>query len=318
MIINPIIPVWLMVILCIILLIFKRKGTFNYIRQIIIIILLFVINLRIMVPNGDMQTIQKDVDVLFVVDNTISMMAEDYGSDNTERMLAVRSDCNYIMQQLPGAAFSVVSFGNNVKKMLPYTIDTLNVEQALLSLHGQSSLYATGTNFEDILTYLEDFLDRDSDHLQIVFFISDGEITQGDALVSHSVLKDFIDGGAVLGYGTEKGGPMMTYAFAGDDSEPDRLYYYDENYNRKMAISVIDEENLKDIASDMGVSYVHMTRQSNINRIISQIQNQIDNLVETQGEDSTRGYSDTYFYLFIPLIPLLVVDFIYYKRKVNF
>ncbi len=82
MIINPIIPIWLMAVICVILLFFTRKGAFNYIRQIIIIILLFAINLRIMVPNPDAQTVEKKVDVLFVVDNTISMLAEDYGKDN--------------------------------------------------------------------------------------------------------------------------------------------------------------------------------------------------------------------------------------------
>lgn len=50
MIINPIIPIWLMAIICIALAIFKRKGKFAYIRQIIMIILLFMINLRMMIP----------------------------------------------------------------------------------------------------------------------------------------------------------------------------------------------------------------------------------------------------------------------------
>ena len=81
MTVNPIIPIWLMAIICIALAFFRRKGTFNYIRQIAIIVLLFIINLRIMVPDYDAETIKRKIDVLFVVDNTISMQAEDYGSD---------------------------------------------------------------------------------------------------------------------------------------------------------------------------------------------------------------------------------------------
>ena len=47
MTINPIIPLWLMGIICIVLLFFKRKGIFNYVRQIVIVALLFLINMRI-------------------------------------------------------------------------------------------------------------------------------------------------------------------------------------------------------------------------------------------------------------------------------
>lgn len=317
MIINPMIPIWLMALICIGLLFCKRKGTFNYIRQILIILLLFVINLRIMVPNPDAPTIQHNVDVLFVVDNTISMLAQDYGSDKGIRMDAVKADCAYIMEQLPGASFSVISFDDNVKTMLPYTIDTLNVTQALQSLNGMPSLYAHGTAFDDVLTYLEDALNRESDNLQIVFFISDGEITQDAVLGSYPELKDFIDGGAVLGYGSNEGGRMVAYAYTGDDA-PEELYYYDDDFNRQTALSVIDEDNLKSIASDMGIDYVHMTEQSKINSTISEIKRQIESSDSADEEDSTAGYSDTFFYLLFPLIPLLAADFIYYKRKINF
>lgn len=315
MMINPIIPVWLMAILCIILLFLKRKGTFHYIRQIIIVLLLFIINLRIMIPNSGAPTIARNVDILFVVDNTISMQAEDYGSENNKRMDAVRNDCAYIMEQFPGASFSVISFGNEVRMKLPYTIDTNNVEMALKSLTGEASLYATGTAFDDVLAYLEKALDRESDNFQVVFFISDGEITKDVELGSYPWLKDHIDGGAVLGYGTEEGGEMQAYAFLGDTLE--QVYTYDENYNRQAALSIIDEDNLKSIASDMGVGYVHMTKQSEINKTLTHLQMQIDRNGDTTRKDTMDDYSDTFFYLLFPLILLLSVDFVYYKRKIN-
>lgn len=318
MIVNPIIPIWLMVILCIVLLIFKRKGTFNYIRQIFIIILLFVINLRIMIPNSEVSTIQKNVDVLFVVDNTISMLAEDYDEDGTTRMEAVKKDCEYIMEQLPGSSFSVVSFGNKVNNLLPYTIDSINVIQALQSLKGQTTLYAKGTEFDDVLTFLNDYLNRENEHLQIVFFISDGEITNGNDMGSYPGLKDYIDGGAVLGYGTEEGGPMHAHAYAGEEGSPEKLYYYDSDFNRRTAISEIDEENLQNIASDMGIEYVHMTKQSEIDSVLATVQKQIAQMDSSDEKTSTVGYSDTFYFILIPLIPLLAIDFVYYKRKINF
>ena len=49
MIVSPIIPIWLMGIICVILIILKSKNWKTFIRQIIIVILLFLINLRIMI-----------------------------------------------------------------------------------------------------------------------------------------------------------------------------------------------------------------------------------------------------------------------------
>ncbi len=316
MIANPIIPISLMGILCLVLLILKRKGFFNYIRQILIVVLLFAINLRLMVPNPDAPSVKSDVDVLFVVDNTISILAEDYGEEKGRRIDAIRDDCSYIMQQMPGASFSVVSFGENVKTLLPYTIDQVNVEQALKSLNGQPTLYASGTAFDHVLTYLVEFLDRDNDHYQVVFFISDGELTKDEKMKSYPELAEHIDTGAVLGYGTKEGGPMSAVAYTGDDNA-EYIEYYDDDFNLCKALSVIDEDNLKSIASDMDVSYVHMTEQSRIDDTLADIKEQIKENAGKDEEDFLSAYSDTYFYLLIPLILLLVVDFIYYKRKVN-
>ena len=51
--INPILPIWLMSILCIGMLVMKRKGVWNYIRQILIVLLVFAMNLRIMIFTND-------------------------------------------------------------------------------------------------------------------------------------------------------------------------------------------------------------------------------------------------------------------------
>lgn len=51
--IDPIIPIWLMLILCVGMAFLKRRKRSAYIRQIAAIILIFLINLRIMVPSSN-------------------------------------------------------------------------------------------------------------------------------------------------------------------------------------------------------------------------------------------------------------------------
>lgn len=315
MIINPIVPVWVMGIICVLLLLLKRRGTFNYIRQIVIIILLFVINLRIMIPKGDAINMSNNVDILFVVDNTISMLAEDYDG-NGRRIDAVKKDCSYIMSQFPGASYSVVSFDNTVKKLMPYTIDANMAYQAIEVLSGQTEYYATGTSLNDVMSELHDILENERETYKIIFFISDGEVINSEELKSYDELSEYVDAGAVLGYGTSEGGAMRPLKYAIDSDEPEYLYYYDDDYNSIKAISKIDEENLKQIASDLDVDYVHMTKQSAIDSELDKLKEQIgDEAVYAKG-DSKDGYSDTYYYFAIPLVAMLIFDYIYYKRKI--
>lgn len=315
MIINPIIPVWLMGILCILLLFFKRKGIFHYIRQILILILLFVINLRIMVPGKDVNNLSSRVDILFVIDNTISMLAEDYDGDS-RRIDAVKEDCKYIMEQFPGASFSVVTFGNSVKKMMPYTIDSNMALQAIEVLNGQTEYYANGTSLNDVMSKLDDILKNERDTYKMIFFISDGEVISSEELKSYDELEQYVDAGAVLGYGTKKGGAMRPLKFAGDDEKPEYLYYYDDDYNEVKAISKIDEENLKQIAEDLGIDYVHMTKQSQINEEIKKLQKEIGKHGAYDENDSKKGYVEIYYFFVIPLLLLLIFDYVYYKRKI--
>ncbi len=317
MIINPIIPIGVMVIICIGLLFMKRKGWMGYIRQILIILLLFIINLRVMVKDVEIPTVLPKVDVMFVIDNSISMVAEDYGFAKERRLDAVKRDCKYIMEQLPGASFSIVKFDDKVDVLVPYTTDTNMAMQTLDLLKGEPKLHAGGTSLNAMMEEMESLLNDGRENCKIVFFISDGEITTGDNLKSYSRLRLFTDGGAVLGYGTRTGGGMRPVLSYGDDEEEaEYIEIYESLLDSEKAISKIDEKNLRSIASDLGVDYVHMTSQSEVDKILKSIENDVFKNAETELENDTAGYADTYYWLLIPLAVLLVFDVIAYKRKV--
>ena len=316
MIINPIIPVWFMAIICVILLFFKRKDKCSYLRQIIIIVLLFIVNLRVMVGDKEAVNIESNVDVLFVIDDTISMLAEDYNG-NERRIDAVKSDCEYIMERFAGASFSVISFGNEVEVMVPYTIDCNIILQYIDILSGQTEYYANGTSLNEVMNKLQDYLNTDREKFQIIFFISDGEVVNSDELKSFSKLSKYVDTGAVLGYGTKNGGKMKVLRYPGDENEPRYLTYYDDDFNEVKAISKIDEKNLKHIANDLGVNYIHMTEQGKVDNEIDKILSKIENKVIHNKGDIGRGYMETYYLVSIPIVIILIYECISYKRKIG-
>lgn len=313
MIINPIIPIWLMAIICIALVICKRKGKFAYIRQIIMIILLFMINLRMMIPTDvEVSTKRIDANVFFVIDNTISMAANDC-ADGTTRMDALKADCNNITGSLSGARFSLITFANISKLVFPLTESTSFVNSCIKGIGVTDELYAKGSSMnicKDMLVELVKAAHEKNTGKVIVFFISDGEITNGDTLDSFKEAAKYIDGGAVLGYGTSKGGNMYIKDYFSDDL----VAIEDKSeYPYKKAVSKIDEENLKSIAKDVDIEYINMTTENKLDTVIDNIKKDTASL----GDEDSRldGYKDIYFIFMIPLVGMLVYEFINWKRK---
>jgi len=344
MITNPIIPIWLMAIICFVLLCLvfidfgktgkgdKIKGkanrpkniikykVFNKISKCVIIILLFVMNLRFMIPNVDATQIKYDVEVLFVIDKSVSMRALDYNGED-ERMKGVAEDCCHIVDILNGAKYSIITFGNNAEKLVPFTGDADLVKAELNAIITEDDLYAGGTSINLVKKTMEDVLKsaqkrRGGNSQTVVFFISDGEITaENETIESFSSLEKYILDGAVMGYGTSTGGKMVSRLYKDDpNSSGYYVYYYDNKYNKQIAISKIDETVLNTLASDMGIGYVHMENQSKIDETLKGLQEKMVNLQTT--EDKITAYGDTYFYVAILIVVCLIVDFIVRKRSI--
>ncbi len=346
MIINPIIPIWLMTIICIIAIVLiiynvqirnmiKNKlnneitlRQKNLIKQhilnssikIAIVILIFIINLRFMVPNGETMAVNSDTNILFVVDTSISMKALDYNG-NKERLEGVINDCCYIVDELSDCKFSIITFGDTAQRVIPFTTDIDMVQAELKAIKLEDDIYAKGSSMnlaKEILekTLREEQKRQNGNSKFIVFFVTDGEITKkGEVLESFTSISQYISNGAVLGYGTTTGGKMINSLYENDPtSEYYYIYYYD-NYEMTTAISRIDEKNLKQIAKDLGIDYIQMNKTSNINYKISKIKQQVS---ESQTmEEKISVYQDIYYYFAILLVILLIIDFIIKKRRMQ-
>lgn len=312
MTINPIIPIWLMLIICAGLLLLKRRGALSYVRQIIAVVLIFVINLRPMVQSDNVTTnVNKlDVYVLFVVDDTISMLARDYDGD-TERLEAVKNDCHKIIDGLDAAKFAFITFNNDASLVMPFSDDADYAASVLDTINPIDYMYASGSSMNVCRELMTNTLKRASDRGDgkiVVFFISDGENTNGDSLESFADAGKYIDGGAVMGYGTDEGGEMYVTSYYTDEEEVVKdtsKYPYGEP-----AVSKIDEDNLKQIAQDLTVDYVNMNRE-NADDLAAYVRDLADSTEETSVE---HGYVDIY-YIFAGLLMVMMVWELWLMRR---
>jgi Ca-activated chloride channel family protein len=262
-----------------------------------------------MIPSNKSDVLANDLDVIFVIDNTLSMIAEDH---NGRRLDAVKEDCKYIIEKLNRANFSVISFDNKARILVPFTNDINIVSNFIEGIDPIDKTYAKGSTLNVSLDTMYDYLNSTkNDRAKILFFISDGEITNGSSLTSFSKLNNLVNDGAVLGYGTKQGGKMSIknkYTF-----ETEYLYYYDVKLHQKIELSVIDEDNLKQIANDINIDYIHVEKQKDLNKKIKSIKSGIKSSLASSDKST---YDDIYYFFVVILIGLLIFELNKYRRSI--
>ena len=289
----------------------KKKRVLDVIIRIICIILIFIINLRPMVYKGEEDVILNDLDVLLVIDTTISMSGQDMELGKKTRMEKVKEDATNIINSFAGSRFSLITFDNYARIMMPFTSDAKAVLDAVDALSVKDYYVASPSNPSFAINAMDEILQRNSDNRQrAVFFFSDGEPTDGNGIESFNGLKRYINNGAVLGYGSLQGAKL----------------YYNTNYNANEvrvvkdptnnyddAVSFIYEDVLQNIAGQMGLDYYNMsTDQSKLESKISQIASAKENGIEATG--TKKVYGDIYYGFAVALAILLLIDFLRYMR----
>lgn len=221
--------------------------------------LLLLAALRPGVPGGSVRSAAADLNVFFVVDTTSSIAAEDYGN-GSPRLDGVRKDIMAIAGELAGARFSLITFDSQAVVRMPLTTDTSALNTLTGVLEPQITQYSTGSSVTVAGTVLNERLKaaRDShpERARIVYYLGDGEQTSGKAPEPMRVEGSLVNGGAVLGYGTGQGGRMKEKSSY--SSEGTAAYIQDRSAgNAGDAVSRIDEDTLREVASQLGVPYLH-------------------------------------------------------------
>nr|WP_027872057.1 VWA domain-containing protein [[Eubacterium] cellulosolvens] len=273
------------------------------VRVFLILLLVFVINLRPVKKVYDLETTLNNVDVLFVVDTTISMWAEDYQGDQP-RMNGVRELISHVAFSMPGSNFGLIRFDNQAQILAPFTGDAESVLDAVEMIETPSRLYAKGSTLDTAYEAMEELLQssaKKENRQTVVFFLSDGENTLNKETRSFAELAGYITDGSVIGCGTKKGGKMK-------DGNGSRIH---DPQTYEDAVSKMDEKNLMKIAGDLGISYTKLTSENCVDYVVSSIKS----TGSSHGQQNIVNYTDTYYWYVIPLAGLLIWELWLIIRK---
>jgi Ca-activated chloride channel family protein len=262
-----------------------------------LVLLIMGAALRPGIPGGNAEAAMADLNVFFVVDTTSSIAAEDYG-DSQPRLEGVRADIRAIAEGLPGARFSLITFDTNAAVRMPLTTDTSALDTLVAVLEPQVAAYSKGSSVTVAAKLLDERLraarDSTPERPRLVFYLGDGEQTSGKAPAPMRLDEGLVNGGAVLGYGTAGGGRMKENTGPGRDDDagyiPDR-----SGGTGRDALSVIDEGQLRQIADDLGIPYVHRAAGDTAASMLQKANP--GTLARGQGDGGLAGRTELYWIL---------------------
>lgn len=187
----------------------KEKTRILYwIRRTALLVLPVFIAIGPSVQGGTSAPGVANLDVLFVVDTTPSMGALDYAGTR-QRLEGVRTDMAELAKTLQGAHMEIITFDSEASVILPLTTDSTAFATAAENITPQINSYSRGSTIDKPINLAIEELKNAAaaypEHYRIMFYLGDGEQTTEAKVKSFAPLARYINGGAVMGYGTTRG-----------------------------------------------------------------------------------------------------------------
>ncbi len=311
---QPVVPVAVLAILLVVLFIIlligalRTHGTVLYKTVTIIVSALLCLSMvpiavRPMIRSKDIQYARPDLDVLFVLDTTMSMWAEDYQGDS--RMNGAIETMEYIMDEMSGSSFALITFGDKSDIKMPLTQDAQSIDDAIKAIQIPDKWLAGGTSlnspFEN-MEYMLSHMGKEEGHERIVFFLSDGEITVDEEMIDFTDMSSMIDGGAVLGFGTKAGATIT-------DKNGIKLFDYDTFSD---AVTCLDMDSLNNLADALEIDSIQMKSKKDVSEVIEKAVANAEEVLANR--DDLDNYDDIYF-MFVPgFMILLLAVFLLYRE----
>lgn len=272
-----------------------------------LVLVVGVMGLGPSVPRTSTDSAAAAVDVFFVVDRTGSMAAEDYDGQS-KRLDGAKADILSVVDEIPGARYSIISFDSQATRQLPLTTDTRAVRSWTEITDRELTYRSRGSlidrPLDELTRALQGSVEQRPANVRLVFFLSDGENTAQGTRASYADLAPLVDGGAVFGYGTEEGGQMRSLDFSGDGDIEEGDYIVDYS-SGSPGVSTLDPAELQAVADELGVTYLHRTAPGPTTEVTGGID---PDIIATDGRRAVTSYQPLLWPFAVALTLLLGLE----------
>lgn len=248
---------------------------------------------------------QTGIDVFICLDVSNSMSAEDIKPNRLEK---AKYQISNLIQKLRGDRIGLIIFAGQAYIQFPLTTD-YSAASLFLGAVDFNSVPQQGTAIASAINLATQSFDSASTQKTIII-ITDGEDHEGDI---ESAVDNAIEKGIkiyTIGLGSPDGVPIPIY------DEKGNLHGFKTDRDGKTVLTKLNETILKEIASKGNGSYY---RGNNYEDYLDKIYSELSELEKAEfGTKKVTDYESRYYYLLIPAILLLIIEFLISEMKSPF
>ena len=250
-----------------------------------------------------LETVKREgVDVVFAIDVSKSMLAEDVAPNRLEKAKRVVSE---IINNLGSDRVGIIAYAGQAFPQLPITTDYGAARMFLQSMN-TNMLSSQGTAISDAVEMAKTYYNDNEQTNRFLFIVSDGEDHEGN--VALAVEKAVNEGIRVytIGIGTAQGGPI-----------PEKISGVTESYKKdntgEVVITRLDENTLRNIASGGNGKYLLGNQTEKTLEAIKDILNKADK--QEFESKQLADFKDQFQWFLAAAIFFLLLDIFVLERK---
>jgi len=245
---------------------------------------------------------RQGVDIVFALDVSKSMLAEDIAPNRLEKSKQIISR---IIDKLGSDRVGIIIYAGNAYPLLPITTDH-GAAKMFLQNAGPDMVSSQGTAINEALELSKTFFDDDTQTNRFLFIISDGEDHEEN---SDKIAKEIVDIGIrtfTIGVGSNKGGPIPIKSNG-------KFVGYKKDNKDEVVITKLNVNTLKDIAESGEGKYIYGNKTSKTIEYVEELLLKAD-----KKEFESKQFSDykDQFQWFVGIgLLLLVLDVFLLNKK---
>ena len=250
-----------------------------------------------------LETVRREgVDIVFAIDVSKSMLAEDIAPNRIEKSKRLVSA---ILNQLASDRVGIIAYAAQAVPQLPITTDYSAAKMFLQSLNTEM-LSSQGTALDSAIDLSGTFFDDEDQTNRVIFLISDGEDHSEDASNAAARAADLGIKIFTFGVGTNKGAPIPLKRNGVIES-------YKKDFEGEVVITKRNQKVLEDIANSTKGAYQD---GNDTGLVLEFVSNQLKAMDKKEFEAKKFvSYKDRFQPFLIAALIFLLIDLFLFDTK---
>ncbi len=250
-----------------------------------------------------LETVKREgVDIVFAVDVSKSMLAEDIAPNRLEKAKRLVSE---IINNLASDRIGIIAYAGQAFPQLPITTDYGAAKMFLNSMNTEI-LSSQGTAIDDAIDLAKTYYNDEEQTNRVLVIVSDGEDHSNRAV---DAVEGAVEEGIkvfTIGVGTSKGGPIPV-------KRNGIVETYKRDQNGEVVITKLNEPMLEEIAVEGNGGYINGSKTE---AVINYIKETLSDMDKKEFEAKQfSDYKDQFQWFLGGAIFFLFLDILFLERK---